>query len=70
MAIMAARQSIPNRLWSLMDIAAYMGRSRSVAKLIVAQPGFPAPIKLWAGSHPRWIERQVRDWVEAQQEAA
>lgn len=59
-----------DKMWSLDDIADYYSASRTIAKKIVAQPGFPAPVRLWANAHPRWIERQVREWIEAQQEAA
>lgn len=65
------RASMRDRMWSVVDIAAFMGRSLTVAKLVVSQPGFPSPVRLWSRSHPMWIERQVRDWIEAhQQEAA
>lgn len=59
-----------DKLWSVRDIADYCSCSVDQARRIVAQPEFPPKVRLWEGAHPRWIEREVREFCEARREAA
>ncbi len=57
-----------NRLWSLDDIAAYIGLSKSsVQNRIICKPGFPKPIKLNEERSRRWLPKEVKEWVLSHQ---
>jgi len=51
------------RLWSIHDVADYVGVSKSSAYRIVAQPGFPKPLKL-EGVSQRWKPAEVQAWAD------
>lgn len=59
--------TIPNRLWSLMDIAAYLGVAIRGALRVTKAEGFPAPDERSPKSAMRrlWPEDRVREWVES-----
>lgn len=58
------------RLWGIEQVAEYACYSITQARKLVAQPDFPAVVRLWNGAHPRWIAREVVEWCEARKEAA
>jgi predicted DNA-binding transcriptional regulator AlpA len=53
-----------DRLWSVKEIAQYSNYGMTIARKIAAQPDFPKPVKALQGSHPRWVEREVRLFFE------
>lgn len=59
-----------DRLWSIEDIAEYVGYGLTWARKITAQPDFPMPVRLWNGARPRWVAREVREYCEARRAAA
>lgn len=61
-------QNLDKRLWSMDDIATYIGLSKgSVRQRIICKVGFPKSIKVTSG-HPRWNPAEVRDWVNKHRE--
>ena len=57
----------PRKLWSMEDVAEYGSYGISHVKKIVAQPDFPRPIRVFEGSHPRWVAGKVMEWFEARE---
>ena len=60
-----------DRLWTAVEVGAYLGYSRRVIMERVAlTPGFPVPIRLPAatdgglGAHPRWVASEIRAWAD------
>lgn len=49
-------------LWSVSDIAEYLGCGRSTVYRYMAQPDFPAKGRP-GGGHPRWRAVEVKDWA-------
>lgn len=56
-------------LWAISDICAWAKLSRKTAYRIIYRPGFPTAIRI-DGGHPRWVADEVKDWFDAQREAA
>ena len=55
--------STDKRLWSVDDIAAYMGLSvSSVRNRVTCKLDFPRAIKM-KGFNRRWYASEVRDWI-------
>ncbi len=49
-------------LWSVRDIAAWLGLSMPAAYALVGQTDFPLPVRGQAHSR-RWSRTVVRDWI-------
>lgn len=52
-------------LWSVAEIAAYLGKGRSTVYRYMAQPDFPAAQRP-GGGHPRWYAVAVKEWAARQ----
>ena len=57
-------QAIPDRLWSVDDIAVYTGFSTKTVRELKSRPGFPRPIVF--SKQERWIMQEVKDWAKKQ----
>lgn len=58
------------RLIGLREIAQLTSYKESSVRKIVAQPDFPAPIRLWERADPRWPEDEVIEWLRMRRDAA
>lgn len=59
--------SIPESwiLWSVADMMAFLGCSRSTVYKHMADPTFPQAIRP-SGGHPRWRAMDVKEWAARQ----
>jgi predicted DNA-binding transcriptional regulator AlpA len=60
-------QDLPDRLWTVSDVAAFLRVSPTRVRELADVDGFPPPIILGAHSW-RWDPAAVRAWVTAQHE--
>jgi|CXWL01.1.fsa_nt_gi predicted DNA-binding transcriptional regulator AlpA len=58
------KQAVPDRLWSVDDIADYVGYHENFVYKMKDNPTFPRPVVL--GKQPRWIPQEVKDWIKKQ----
>jgi predicted DNA-binding transcriptional regulator AlpA len=58
------KSNVQDRLWSVGDIAAYVGFHENFVYQIKDRPDFPKPVML--GKQPRWIANEIKDWVKKQ----
>lgn len=57
-------QNLDKRLWSMDDIATYIGLSKgTVRQRIVCKIDFPRCIKINTNGQPRWNPTEVREWI-------
>ena len=59
------------KLWTLKDVANYLGVAYAVACTYSKGGSFPKAIRLPNGkggySHPKWVSSEVVDWVKSYQ---
>jgi predicted DNA-binding transcriptional regulator AlpA len=60
-----AAAAVPDRLWTVRDVAAYLGKSTSWVSHNRHQ--LPAPLRI--GGELRWKREDLEAWTEAQREA-
>jgi predicted DNA-binding transcriptional regulator AlpA len=58
------KSAVPDRLWTVDDIAAYVGYHENFVYQLKDRPDFPRPVML--GKHPRWIANEVKNWAKKQ----
>lgn len=58
------KSNVSDRLWTIDDIASYIGYHENFVYQLKDRPDFPRPVQL--GKHPRWIQSEVKDWVKKQ----
>ena len=56
-----------DRLWTITDVAGYLGVSVRTARDVVVTPDFPPRIRLSGKTH-RWVPADVRRWVRSRQD--
>lgn len=56
--------AMPDRLWSVGDIAEFTGFHENTAYKLKDHPHFPRPIVI--GKHPRWVPKEVKEWLYKQ----
>lgn len=66
---------MPERLWTIDDVADFMVLSQAQADYAVRQPGAPVPIVLpskgtGARKIKRWVPDEIREWVTTSQRMA
>src|SRR5690554_266879 len=61
-SVQANSVPLPDRLWSVADIADYIQLSEyTTGQRVVTQPGFPEPISL---ASKRWMAGDIIDWAK------
>ena len=62
---------VPNRLWSVSDIAAYLNRSKiTIQQRIVCKPDFPKAVRIPTQTGkvgPLWYQSEVKDYIRKHQ---
>lgn len=66
---------MPERLWTIDDVAGFMVLSPAQADYAMRQPGAPVPIVLpskgtGARKIKRWVPDEIREWVTTSQRMA
>lgn len=60
---------MPDALWSLQDVADYLGVCKRTLYALRFSPNFPQPIKLHQNAHPRYRAGDVIAWSQSNREA-
>jgi predicted DNA-binding transcriptional regulator AlpA len=55
------------RLWTIEDVADYLGVGSTKARRVVSEPGFPGRIRLGHKVH-RWLPADVHRWARSHKE--
>lgn len=62
---MSAMRLIPDALWSLQDVADYLGVCKKSVYNLRHGQGFPQPIRLHETAHPRYRAGDVIEWAKS-----
>ena len=58
---------VPQELVSMNGIESMLGyaKNSSAARKLTKEPDFPAPLPLSENNRPRWLKKDVQDWIES-----
>jgi predicted DNA-binding transcriptional regulator AlpA len=58
------KQAMPDRLWTVEDVADYVGFHKNYVYQLKDRPDFPRPVQL--GKQPRYIPEEIKSWIKKQ----